>query len=74
MPLRWTTEKPLSSGWYWYKDGTASVVVSVEIGTFDSFHIEWVWFTGARTQVPLASLRGEWAGPLDPPQEPGGPA
>ena len=56
----WSRERPTKNGWYWLKDGSAEVVVQVEIGIFDSFHVEWVWFAGSRCQVPLTTIVGEW--------------
>lgn len=64
----WTTTRPTAAGWYWLRDGSAEVVVQIEIGITDSFHVEWVWFAGSRSHVPLAAIDGEWQpvqGPVD---------
>ncbi len=67
--MSWTIEKPTVSGWYWLKDGSAEIIVQVEIGTFDSYYIEWVWFAGSRRQTPLSAIKAQWAGPLEPPND-----
>jgi hypothetical protein len=69
QPVRWTKNKPTTPGWYWYKDGSAEVIVQVEIGLFDSFHKEFVQWSGAKQRTPLHHLTGVWDGPLAPPGE-----
>lgn len=66
----WATQRPTESGWYWMKDGSAMAVVQIEIGTFDGYHIEWVWQAGSRTQTPLSCCKDmQWAGPIHEPKE-----
>lgn len=68
--MRWTTEKPTKAGWYWMKDGSASIVVEVETGTLDGFYIEDVWQAGVKNATPLKKFTHcQWAGPLELPEE-----
>lgn len=68
--MKWTDQKPTESGFYWLKDGSAEVVVQVDIGLFDSFRREYVWFPGSDSLTELYKITGQWAGPITPPEEP----
>ena len=69
--VRWSSEKPSESGYWWIKDGTAALVVRVEIGLEDSYHVEYVEWPGVqrRTRLDLIEKHCYWAGPLTPPEE-----
>ena len=68
--MEWTTEKPTESGYYWMKDGSAIVIVEVEIGTFDGFHRSHVWQIGTGRLTDLHKFKNMmWLGPIPDPTE-----
>lgn len=54
------------SGYYWLRDGTAVLLVQVDIGTFDAFYHETVRWHGSNRETRLSSIDGDWQGPLEP--------
>jgi hypothetical protein len=56
----WSSEKPTVSGYWWLKDGSAKIVVYVDHA--------WVEFFGHYKPVNLCDVKGQWSGPLEPPQ------
>lgn len=62
--LLWTTEKPSRPGWYWrrgtYRDPSPIIVEVDGAGYFQ-------WPDGSFDDVQVTG--GEWAGPLDPPED-----
>ncbi|WP_447978760.1 hypothetical protein [Candidatus Nitrospira bockiana] len=63
--LQWSTDKPATPGWYWhrgtYHDPCPIVVEVDQAGYFQ-------WPDGSFDDVHVTG--GEWAGPIDPPDEP----
>ena len=63
--LTWTTEKPTVPGLYWYRRslGLRSMIFEVEIqdGTLT------VIGENAECSGEVATIEGQWAGPLEPP-------
>lgn len=63
--LTWTTEKPKVAGMYWYREslGLSGMIVEVEIqgGTLT------VIGQHAECSGEVATIEGQWAGPLEPP-------
>ena len=62
----WSRERPTVSGYYWLRDGTAVLLVQIDIGTFDAFYHETVRWHGSNKETRLSSIDGEWQGPLEP--------
>ncbi len=62
--LKWSREKPISAGWYWYRGevGEADPLI-VQIDEAGMFQ----WPDGAFQEVTLT--KGEWAGPILLPEE-----
>jgi hypothetical protein len=63
--LTWTTEKPKAAGVYWYRRsfGLMGMIIEVEIqsGTLT------VIGENAECSGAVATIEGQWAGPLEPP-------
>jgi hypothetical protein len=61
---RWTTNPPAVAGWYWFR-GLAHEAdpFIVEVDSSGQFR----WPDGGFQEVQLA--RGEWAGPIEEPEE-----
>ncbi len=63
--LTWTKRKPTVPGWYWYRgeahEADPFIVQVDEVGHFQ-------WPDGGFQKVTLT--HGEWAGPIEPPEEP----
>ncbi len=63
--LRWGPDKPAKPGWEWYRgigeDSDPLVVLVDEAGYLQ-------WPDGGFSEA--AQTDGQWAGPLDPPDEP----
>lgn len=63
--LTWTTEKPKVAGVYWYRRslGLMGMIIEVEIqsGTLT------VIGENAECRGAVATIEGQWAGPLEPP-------
>lgn len=63
---QWTTEKPITAGWYWFRgpahEADPFIVQVDEVGQFQ-------WPDGGFQEVTLA--KGEWAGPIRRPVERG---
>jgi hypothetical protein len=61
---QWTTEKPTTAGWYWFRglahEADPFIVQVDEAGQFQ-------WPDGGFQEVTLA--KGEWAGPIEEPNE-----
>jgi hypothetical protein len=62
--LTWTDDKPKQAGWYWWRgieEDTEPLIVFVDnVGYFQ-------WPDGMSQEVGLT--KGEWAGPIQPPNE-----
>jgi hypothetical protein len=62
--MTWTYERPTKPGWYWWRQDKAAAMCRV-----------WEWWAkpelyvrfGGEGSVPVNTLGGEWAGPLEPP-------
>ena len=65
MPHRWTKTRPAAPGWYWYRDNSQVVVVSVVEGK-ESARLVLVDDRGPRY---VDDLNVEWAGPIAEPIE-----
>ena len=70
--LNWTTEKPTKLGLYWYREIVNSVRIPTIVQVVSCPHGGLDEFLEARkladsTIYYLRELRGEWAGPLEPP-------
>ncbi|WP_413935987.1 hypothetical protein [Nitrospira sp. BLG_1] len=64
--LVWTRERPTVPGWYWYRDMTTvpRVVSLIQ----DGYGL--VVYGIEEYCNRLYEVRGEWAGPIPPPEEP----
>jgi len=66
VDYRWTKGKPTEAGWYWFRglahEADPFIVQVDEVGQFQ-------WPDGGFQEVTLA--KGEWAGPIQPPEEEG---
>ncbi len=61
--MKWTTEKPTTPGWYWYKGAGYSTTLYVYTANGGLF-VEDHDYTG-----PVQGYPGEWAGPIPEPEE-----
>src|ERR1700742_3207035 len=63
----WSTEKPTVQGWYWYRknEQEQSRIVNVYSSFGEPFTVT---FTGNDRVFELASLSGQWAGPIPMPK------
>jgi hypothetical protein len=63
--LTWTKAQPTEAGWYWYRgeahEADPFIVLVDELGQFQ-------WPDGGFQEVTF--VKGEWAGPIEPPEEP----
>jgi hypothetical protein len=63
-PYHWSTSKPAKAGWYWFRgeahEDDPFIVQVDEVGQFQ-------WPDGGYQEVKLA--KGEWAGPIQLPEE-----
>jgi hypothetical protein len=65
--MKWTTEKPTESGWFWYR-GPLSEDQPMVVHVYD---VGKIFYTGPWPDghtVRLERSFGEWAGPLEPPK------
>ena len=64
MPYRWSTNAPIRPGWYWFRgqahEADSFIVLVDAAGQFQ-------WPDGGFQEVSLA--KGEWAGPIEEPEE-----
>ncbi len=63
--LRWSVERPAKAGWYWYRglgEDSDPLVVQVD----EAGYLQWP--DGGFSEAQQTD--GQWAGPLDPPEEP----
>lgn len=72
--LFWTSEKPTQSGWYWYRDRELFAIrPTFLLVEFDERGNPWIRMMGDFTRnnmTPVDSkFKGQWAGPLTPPEE-----
>jgi hypothetical protein len=60
----WTTEKPTTPGWYWYRafDDADRVVHVMEMGGDDLTACAFEW------QTSIKYMNGNWVGPIEPPR------
>jgi hypothetical protein len=77
--MQWTTKKPTNreptkSDYYWYKPTeriqwkypwAAFFIWGGVVSVFKG----WVAIPGHKTNYKVEDLEGEWAGPIEPPQE-----
>lgn len=65
--MTWTTQKPTTPGWYWYKEKYYACIVEVgprqQLREF--YDGMWVWFTSGR-QSKLPDLLGQWSSETNP--------
>ncbi len=71
--MTWTTQKPTVPGWYWYReDGIGPEVMDVDyraIGETDA-EAQVLVAQNANEYDVVENMIGEWAGPIDLPEEP----
>lgn len=70
--MTWTDEKPTKPGWYWRRETTESAYRPVEIVLANYTGPLELWMKDASEMRPLDAVAiegGEWAGPLDPPED-----
>lgn len=71
--MKWTSEKPTKPGWYWYRRGPALgwCVVTVDhlITWANRCLVDTPQLVVIDFAVPLDEMGGQWAGPLEEPQE-----
>ncbi len=67
----WTREKPTQPGWYWYRTlhhGKPTFVDMVRVYPYgDTFLVRSMEFAGTF----IKDFTGEWAGPIEEPEEKG---
>lgn len=72
IALEWTKEKPAVTGWYWWKNSDVHVdaqVIRLEWSPLDSTVLRITKHDGLLAGLMVEDIKGEWAGPLDPPKE-----
>lgn len=71
--MKWTTEKPTKPGWYWWRRYPKKKAYKVEVkrgrGVLRGNQWLEVYWEGERVARFDEPVRGEWAGPLDEPEE-----
>lgn len=67
--MKWTSEKPTKPGWYWYKSLRRPTQVMQVYA--NEFFVRGVLFaqSSGLNSTRVAKLTGQWAGPLEEPQE-----
>jgi hypothetical protein len=65
--MTWTTEKPTVPGWYWWRRpyGKREIQTIIRVKEY-KFQPGIVFIYSGRR---IEDCRGEWAGPLEPPEE-----
>ena len=62
--MNWTTQKPTTSGWYWWRESFYASSFIVQMDALNGT----VSFSGSDQYRLLKEInRGEWAGPLEAP-------
>lgn len=61
---QWSDQPPTAPGWYWYRTQSTDEPHIIE-GSQDGERMEW--YLG--DALMYAELRGQWAGPITPPEE-----
>ncbi len=67
----WSTDKPTTPGWYWYRESGMNLGEPMRAWVFDSdhmFHAHLMPVQGEPVEKELTRCPGEWAGPIEPPQ------
>lgn len=69
MNFKWTTEKPASSGWYWWQgeEHTEGEIIEVYIKASDDAKEVRAWLTKDEVNYPVSAMRGQFAGPIPEP-------
>ncbi len=63
--MKWTSEKPTKLGWYWHRPGEGKTPTTIRVLVFGgALRAE----TGGYFER-VEYLTGQWAGPLEEPQE-----
>lgn len=63
--LKWTREKPTEPGWYWHCKYMPSIVRVVKPSSGRMFY----YISGYPDQYDVLNDDGEWAGPIQKPEE-----
>jgi hypothetical protein len=72
--MQWTRETPSKAGYYWLRnyliEGDSGVSTeALIVHVYSSFGLPFdVSFTGNDMTFGIGEVKGEWAGPLDPPE------
>jgi hypothetical protein len=67
--IPWTTEQPTQPGTYWFKREPTSRAVMMDVGETDgalTVTVQW-----SEPDQPVATLKGQWRGPMPPSSGPG---
>lgn len=67
LTLLWTTEKPIQTGWYWYRRGPDDEALLFYCGAAWDHIADFVGLNEPITFTKDHLLEGEWAGPVKPP-------
>lgn len=62
--MRWTNDKPIKPGWYWWREWLVDRWIVRVVQVVDYAHTQYTLGHGH-----VKRLNGEWAGPLEPPQD-----
>jgi hypothetical protein len=60
--MNWTTDKPMVTGWYWYRKNEQGLKVLMSVRTSEGT-IQAIWPSGRADQV--TDLPGQWSGPVE---------
>jgi len=61
--LVWSQDRPTAPGYYWLKELAARPFI-VEVENVRGGGVE-VWYMGNESSYPIATVNGEWAGPIE---------
>jgi hypothetical protein len=70
--MKWTTEKPTQDGWYWYRpapDDNRPLITWIQMVSFPITQTVEAFASCEELANFVDYISGEWAGPLEPPEE-----
>lgn len=65
---KWTTEKPTSPGWYWYRKDPPAAPTLIYCGAAWDHLVDFAGLAEPVTFMTDHLMEGEWAGPLESPE------
>ena len=67
---RWSQDKPVKPGWYWWRLNEESDVEMVMVFTQGTYLLARLYgYTPEKKAIKLSKTGGEWCGPLVPPAD-----